>query len=85
MTTEILAAGTGAAAGNASPGNTGPSSKDCRDEAIRQVMLKLQAAIDSGSDDDAQRLLHECINLVSDICVMDHGFGAALKDKYRSR
>jgi hypothetical protein len=85
MTTKTTAAGTGEAAVNASSGNAGPSSKDCRDEAIRQVMRKLQAAIDTANDGDAQSLLHECINLISDACVMDHGFGAVLRNKSKSR
>jgi len=75
MTTGTTAAGTGKAA-NASSGNTAAGGKDGRIEKLTRAKDKLQAAIDSTNDNEAQGLLHESISLISDACVMTHGFGA---------
>ena len=62
---------------NGSSGNNAAGKSD-RIKKLTRAKAKLQAAIDSTNDDKAQGLLHQSISLISDACVMSHGFGAVL-------
>jgi hypothetical protein len=53
-------------------------------EPLQEVIRLLQVAIKSAKNDDVRLVLKDCVKLITDVVAMNHGFGAALKAKYKS-
>jgi hypothetical protein len=57
----------------------------CPDEALQAAIEALQAAVKSSKKTCEQDVLQDCVKLLKDVCIMMHGFGAAVKAKANSR
>jgi len=85
MTTKARAAGMGAAAED-SRDNDAKGKKYCdSNEPLQDAIGLLREAIQVTDDSTVRVVLEDCIKLITDVCLMSHGFGAALKAKIGSR
>ncbi len=86
MTAETKAAGMGATTQDPSRDKCAEAKQYCdNNERLQDAITQLRLGIEATSEPSVRVVLEDCIKLMTDVCLMNHGFGAALRAKYKSR
>jgi hypothetical protein len=64
-------------------GNEGPSGS-CDVAALKQAIAIIEKTIQNTQDAGVRQVLNDCITLIKDVCVLNAGFGAALRSRASS-
>ena len=83
MATEAKAARLGTAAEDSDNDNDGKEYCDTN-KPLQDAVNLLRGAAKVTDNPKVRIVLEDCAKLVTDVCMMSHGFGAALRAKYKS-
>jgi len=84
MTSEAKAARMGTAAEDSDSDKAGKEYCD-QNEPLKEAVSLLRGAIKVTDDPIVRIVLEDCVKLITDVCILTHGFGAALRAKYKPR